>query len=108
MSKNQKPEYNETLGWLYKTKNGYWSLPIRTEDFDKIAAAIETGARFSIQIFTDEQLETMRAKAEARGSDPEKVATAKLEIISAKKVREMDQAFNNRQGARRPSANDDL
>lgn len=44
-----KKEFNPTLAMLYNMKNGSWSLPITSKEYDAIMKHVELGGRLVIK-----------------------------------------------------------
>jgi hypothetical protein len=78
MSNEKKKEFNPTLCMLYKMKNGSWSLPLGSKEYDAFMNHIEQGGRIVVK--------------ENQYRKDNKSPHFFLEIIPAAKVKEMDAA----------------
>lgn len=100
LSKEELDErYGYTLSGAYTTRAGFWSLPIRAQEFDALQK-IEIGGRLVLNLVPEE----------AREKNP-KLPHAFFKYLSAKQVAKADEEYEKRRGnapQRSNSNSDDL
>jgi hypothetical protein len=88
--------YGVTIASAYPTKNGFWTLKLRAQEFDAIQK-IQIGGKLTLNLIPEET----RAKSG-------KLPPAFIKYLSPELVAQQDADFEKRKGGRAVEASDDI